>query len=41
MQQLSAQVQQFVQDLAQRYGGSADAAITMLYAVMNGNGTMA
>jgi hypothetical protein len=41
MQQLSAQGQQFVQDLAQRYGISTDAAITMLYAVMNGNGTMA
>ena len=41
MQQLSAQGQQFVQDLAQRYGVSTDAAITMLYAVMNGNGTMA
>ena len=41
MQQLSAQGQQFIQDLAQRYGVSTDAAITMLYAVMNGNGTMA
>ena len=41
MQQLSAQGQQFIQDLAQRYGISSDAAITMLYAVMNGNGTMA
>ena len=41
MQQLSTQGQQFVQDLAQRYGVSTDAAITMLYAVMNGNGTMA
>ena len=34
MQQLSAQGQQFIQDLAQRYGVSTDAAITMLYAVM-------
>ena len=41
MQQLSAQGQQFIQGLAQRYGVSTDAAITMLYAVMNGNGTMA
>ncbi|MBK6356981.1 MAG: SHOCT domain-containing protein [Betaproteobacteria bacterium] len=41
MQQLSAHGQQFIQDLAQRYGVSTDAAITMLYAVMNGNGTMA
>jgi hypothetical protein len=41
MQQLSAQGQQFIQGLAQRYGISTDAAITMLYAVMNGNGTMA
>jgi hypothetical protein len=41
MQQLSMQGQQFVQDLAQRYGVSTDAVITMLYAVMNGNGTMA
>ena len=41
MQQLSSQGQQFIQDLAQRYGISADAALTMLYAVMNGNGTMA
>lgn len=41
MQQLSAQGLQFVQDLAQRYGVSTDAVMTMLYAVMNGNGTMA
>jgi len=41
MQQLTAQGQQFIQDLAQRYGVSTDAAMTMLYAVMNGNGTMA
>jgi hypothetical protein len=41
MQQLTAHGQQFIQDLAQRYGVSTDAAITMLYAVMNGNGTMA
>lgn len=41
MQQLSAQGQQFIQGLAQRYGISTDAAISMLYAVMNGNGTMA
>ena len=41
MQKFTAQGQQFIQDLAQRYGVSTDAAITMLYAVMNGNGTMA
>jgi hypothetical protein len=41
MQALSPQGQQFIQDLSARYGVSQDAAITMLYAVMNGNGTMA
>ena len=41
MQQFTPQGQQFIQDLAQRYGVSTDAVITMLYAVMNGNGTMA
>lgn len=41
MQQFTPQAQQFIQDLAQRYGVSTDAAITVLYAVMNGGGTMA
>lgn len=41
MQQFTPQGQQFIQDLAQRYGVSTDAVIAMLYAVMNGNGTMA
>lgn len=41
MQQLTEQGQQFIQGLAQRYGVSTDAVLTMLYAVMNGNGTMA
>ncbi len=41
MQQFTPQGQQFIQDLAQRYGVSNDAVITMVYAVMNGNGTMA
>lgn len=41
MQALSPQGQQFIQDLSARHGVSQDAAITMLYAVMNGNGTMA
>lgn len=41
MQQFTTQGQQFIQDLSQRYGVSNDAVITMLYAVMNGNGTMA
>lgn len=41
MQQFTAQGQQFIQDLSQRYGVSSDAVITMIYAVMNGGGTMA
>ena len=41
MQQFTPQGQQFIQDLSQRYGVSNDAVITMLYAVMNGNGSMA
>ena len=41
MQQFTPQGQQFIQDLAQRYGVSNDAVINMVYAVMNGNGTMA
>jgi len=41
MQQFTPNGQQFIQNLSQRYGISTDAAITMIYAVMNGNGTMA
>lgn len=41
MQQFTPEGQQFIQDLARRYGVSADTVISMLYAVMNGNGTMA
>lgn len=41
MQQFTPQGQQFIQDLSQRYGVSNDAIITLLYAVMNGNGSMA
>ena len=39
--QLSAAGNQFVQTLAQRHGISSDAATHMLWAVSNGNGTMA
>lgn len=41
MQKLTAQGQQIVSDLSQRYGFSPDAVTHMLYAVYNGNGTMA
>ena len=41
MQQFTPQGQQFIQDLAQRYHVSSDAVVNMVYAVMNGNGTMA
>ena len=41
MQQFTPDGQQFIQNLSSRYGISNDAAITMIYAVMNGNGTMA
>jgi hypothetical protein len=41
MQQFTPDGQQFIQNLSNRYGISNDAAITMIYAVMNGNGTMA
>jgi hypothetical protein len=41
MQRFTPQGQQFIQDLSQRYGVSIDAVITMLFAVMNGNGSMA
>jgi len=41
MNQLTAEAQQALQDLAQRYGVSLDAARSMLYAVSSGGGTMA
>lgn len=41
MQQLTTQGQQIIRDLAQRYGVSEDAVMTLLQAVMAGNGTMA
>ncbi len=41
MQQFTPQGQQFIQDLSQRYGVGTDAVVTLLYAVMNGNGSMA
>ena len=41
MQQLTPEGQRIVNDLAQRYGFSADAVTHMLFAVLNGNGFMA
>jgi hypothetical protein len=41
MPQLTPQGQQVVKDLSQRHGFSADAVTHMLFAVLNGNGTMA
>ncbi len=41
MQKLTEQGQQRINDLAQRYGVSTDAVMTLLQAVVNGNGTMA
>ncbi len=41
MQKLTAEGQQIMADLAQRYGVSTDAVMTMLQALVNGNGTMA
>ncbi len=41
MQQLTSQGQQVVQDLANRHGFSPDAVTHMLFAVLNGNGSMA
>ncbi|CAA6810881.1 MAG: Unknown protein, partial [uncultured Thiotrichaceae bacterium] len=41
MQNLSNYGQTVINDLAQRYGISNDAVTHMLYAVMNGGGTMA
>lgn len=41
MQQLTSEGQQKVTELAQRYGVSIDAVLTLLHALVNGNGTMA
>ena len=41
MQQLTPEGQQLVTELAQRHGFSTDAVTHMLFAVLNGNGTMA
>jgi hypothetical protein len=41
MQRLTSQGQQIIADLAQRYGTSTDAVLSLLDAVMAGNGTMA
>jgi hypothetical protein len=41
MQQLTSEGQQVVNDLALRYGFSPDAVTHMLFAVLNGNGSMA
>lgn len=41
MRQLTAQGQQIINDLAERYGVSTDAVMTLLQALINGGGTMA
>ena len=41
MRRLTTQGQQIIEDLAQRYGVSTDAVMTLLQAVVDGNGTMA
>jgi hypothetical protein len=41
MQQLTAEGQRIVAELSQRHGFSPDAVMHMLFAVLNGNGTMA
>jgi hypothetical protein len=41
MQQLTPEGQQIVNNLVQRYGFSQDAVTHMLFAVLNGNGSMA
>ena len=41
MQRLTPQGQQIVNELSQRYGFSPDAVTHMMFAVLNGNGTMA
>ena len=41
MRQLTHEVQQIINNLAQRYQFSADAVLTLLNAVLNGNGSMA
>jgi len=41
MQQLTPEGQQVVNGLANKHGFSTDAVTHMLFAVLNGNGTMA
>ena len=41
MRELTPAGQQLINDVAQRHGFSTDAVMTMLQAVVNGNGTMA
>src|SRR5580704_4658256 len=41
MRQLSEAGERAISDLAQRYGFSSDAVLSMLASVINGNGTMA
>ena len=41
MRQLSEAGERAINDLAQRYGFSSDAVLSMLESVVNGNGTMA
>ena len=41
MKQLSEAGERAISDLAQRYGFSSDAVLSMLESVVNGNGTMA
>jgi Mor family transcriptional regulator len=41
MHQLTPEGQQTVAELAQRYGVSIDAVMTLLHALVNGKGTMA
>src|SRR5712691_9042465 len=41
MRQLTSEGQQKVTELAQRYGVSTNAVMTLLHALVNGNGTMA
>jgi hypothetical protein len=41
MKQLTPEGQQIINNLAQRYGFSADAVFSLLQSVINGNGSMA
>ena len=41
MQQLTPQGLQTINELAQRYSVSPDAVLTLLHALVNGNGTLA